>query len=112
MKLAAIDIGTNSMRLLICDYINGQIINRKKFVTLIRESKGSSYGNQEKLQDLLIRLGLQDRSYSNGKDRLYERISVDINYDAVFKIINKERKHTMNYLSVTAAVNMEDTKCF
>lgn len=75
------------------------IINRKKFVTLIRESKGSSYGNQEKLQDLLIRLGLQDRSYSNGKDRLYERISVDINYDAVFKIINNERKHTMNYLS-------------
>ena len=34
MKLAAIDIGTNSMRLFICDYINGQIINRKKVVNV------------------------------------------------------------------------------
>ena len=40
MKLAAIDIGTNSMRLLICDYINGQIINRKKFVNTTRIGKG------------------------------------------------------------------------
>lgn len=75
------------------------IINRKKFVTLIRESKGNSYGNQEKLQDLLNRLGLQNRSFSNGKDNLYDRISADIDYDAVFEIINTERKHTMNYLS-------------
>ena len=75
------------------------IINRKKFVTLIRTSKGSSYGNQEKLQDLLNRMGLQDRSYSNDKDDLNDRLSADINYDAVFEIINTERKHTMNYLS-------------
>ena len=75
------------------------IINRKRFVTLIRESKGNSYGNQEKLQDLLNRLGLQNRSYSNGKDNLADRISAGINYDAVFEIINTERKHTMNYLS-------------
>ena len=75
------------------------IINRRRFVTLIRESKGNSYGNQEKLQDLLNRLGLQNRSYSNGKDNLADRISAGINYDAVFEIINTERKHTMNYLS-------------
>ena len=40
MKLAAIDIGTNSMRLLICDYINGEFINRKKFVNTTRIGKG------------------------------------------------------------------------
>lgn len=40
MKLAAIDIGTNSMRLLICDYINGELINRKKFVNTTRIGKG------------------------------------------------------------------------
>lgn len=74
------------------------IINRKKFVTLIRESKGNSYGNQEKLQDLLIRLGLPNRSFSNGKNNLYDCISAEINYDAVFATINAERKHTMNYL--------------
>lgn len=75
------------------------IINRKKFVTLIRESKGSSYGNQEKLQDLLDRMGLQARSFSNGKDNLYERLSADIDYDKVFDVIDTERKHTMEYLS-------------
>ena len=74
------------------------IINRIKFVTLIRESKGSSYGNQEKLQDLLDRLNLQDRSYSENKDNLYERLSRDIDYDKVFEIINFERKRTVEYL--------------
>ena len=81
------------------------IINRKKFVTLIRESKGSSYGNQEKLQDLLNRMGLLDRSYSNESDCLCERMSADIDYNAVFDIINRERKHTMNFLSNNLGVN-------
>lgn len=74
------------------------IINRVKFVTLIRESKGNSYGNQEKLQDLLDRLNLQNRSYSNGKDDLYNRLTQEIDYDNVFDVINKEREHTMDYL--------------
>lgn len=74
------------------------IINRVKFVTLIRESKGNSYGNQEKLQDLLDRLNLQSRSYSNGKDDLYNRLTQEIDYDNVFDVINKEREHTMDYL--------------
>lgn len=74
------------------------IINRKKFVTLIRKSMGSTYGNQEKLQDLLDRLGLQNRSYSNGSDDLPKRLLADIDYDSVFSIIEKERRHTMEYL--------------
>lgn len=39
MKIGAIDIGTNSMRLLICDYKEGKITNRKKFVNTTRIGK-------------------------------------------------------------------------
>lgn len=74
------------------------VINRKKFVTLIRKSKGSSYGNQEKLQDLLYRLGLESRSFSHGDENLSEKLLAEIDYDKVFDVIEKERKHTMEYL--------------
>lgn len=74
------------------------VINRIKFVTLIRSSKGGVYGNQEKLQDLLDRLGLQTRSYSNEEHELSSWLKADIDYDRVFSIINKERKHTIEYL--------------
>ena len=40
MRMGAIDIGTNSMRLLICDYIDGELLNRKKFVSTTRIGKG------------------------------------------------------------------------
>ena len=74
------------------------IINRLRFVTLIRDSMGGAYGNQEKLQDLLDRLGLHDRSFSNDKDVLESRIQAKIQYEDVFNIINKERQHTNKYL--------------
>lgn len=74
------------------------IINRIKFVTLIRNSMGGVYGNQEKLQDLLDRLGLQDRSYSNDTDNFENRMHANIDYNRTFNIIVEERKHAMNYL--------------
>ena len=40
MKIGTIDIGTNSMRLLIGDYINGKIQNRKKLVNTTRIGQG------------------------------------------------------------------------
>lgn len=40
MKIGAIDIGTNSMRLLVCDFINDELLNRKKFVNTTRIGKG------------------------------------------------------------------------
>lgn len=74
------------------------IINRIKFVTLIRNSMGGVYGNQEKLQDLLDRLNLQERSYSNDTDDFESRMLANIDYDRTFNVILEERKHTMNYL--------------
>lgn len=40
MKIGTIDIGTNSMRLLIGEYKNGKIENRKKFVNTTRIGQG------------------------------------------------------------------------
>ncbi|RDY26639.1 Ppx/GppA family phosphatase [Romboutsia weinsteinii] len=40
MKIGTIDIGTNSMRLLIADYIDSKIENRKKYVNTTRIGQG------------------------------------------------------------------------
>jgi exopolyphosphatase/guanosine-5'-triphosphate,3'-diphosphate pyrophosphatase len=40
MKLAAIDIGTNSMRLLVAEVVDGDLINRKKIVDTTRIGEG------------------------------------------------------------------------
>lgn len=74
------------------------IINKLQFVTLIRDSKGGVYGNQEKLQDLLERLGLQERKFSCEMGGLQAHLEKEINYDDVFSVIKKERQHTQTYL--------------
>ena len=40
MKVGAIDIGTNSMRLLVAEYIDGKLYNREKFVNTTRIGQG------------------------------------------------------------------------
>lgn len=40
MKIGTIDIGTNSMRLLIAEYKNGILVNRKKYVNTTRIGQG------------------------------------------------------------------------
>lgn len=40
MKIGTIDIGTNSMRLLIAEYKNGKLLNRKKYVNTTRIGQG------------------------------------------------------------------------
>ncbi len=40
MKIGAIDIGTNSMRLLIADYVEGEFFNRQKYINTTRIGQG------------------------------------------------------------------------
>lgn len=53
MRIGAIDIGTNSMRLLIADYEDGNLLNREKFVNTTRIGEGvdkKGYISQEAIQ--------------------------------------------------------------
>lgn len=73
------------------------IITKQKFTTLVRKSVGTSYGNEEKLTDLLVRLGLSER-IAFSIDEVFEHQSKSIDYDAVHTLINKERIRTFEYL--------------
>jgi hypothetical protein len=85
---------------IITDTFHGSIfatITHKIFTTIIRKSVGSSYGNEEKLTDLLERLGLQDRMTTSIKD--VEKInSCEIDYTPVDKVIGEQRLKTEEYL--------------
>ena len=73
------------------------IINNKPFVTLVRKSKGNSYGNEEKLTFLLEKLNLKDRiTYS--VDNLKEILNNKIDYIKTNEIIEKEKIKTKDYL--------------
>ena len=73
------------------------IINSKPFVTLVRKSKGNSYGNEEKITYLLEKLKLEDRITYDVKN-IDEILSKTINYKNTNEIINEERKKTIEYL--------------
>ncbi len=67
------------------------IIYEKKFVTLVRKT------NQEKLDDLLERLKLNDRKIYNLND-LEVKFNEYIDYNKVNEILNCEKEHTLDYL--------------
>lgn len=53
MKIGAIDIGTNSMRLLVADYIEGKLHNREKIINTTRIGQGvdsEGYINEEAIE--------------------------------------------------------------
>lgn len=85
----------------ITDTFHGSIfstIAHKPFTTIIRKSLGNSYGNEEKLSDLLRRLGLESRMTYKVQDAV--RINSNlIDYAAVDELIARERLHTMRYLA-------------
>ena len=85
---------------IITDTFHGSIfsiINKKPFVTLVRKSKGNSYGNEEKLTYLLQKLCLEDRiTYDvNNINKIFEK---EIDYVKTIKIIKQERNKTIEYL--------------
>lgn len=72
------------------------IITRKKFVTLIRKSVGNSYGNEEKIADLLRRLYLQDRGVmdiSQAEDVLEK----EIDYTGAERVLQSEYARSVQY---------------
>ena len=57
MKIGSIDIGTNSMRLLVADYENNELLNRKKYVNTTRIGEGvdkDGYITEEAIERNLI----------------------------------------------------------
>lgn len=86
--------------MVITDTFHGSIfsiINHKNFVTLVRKSIGNSYGNEEKITDLLNRLKLSDRIIYNIKD-MNEKLNKKINFDDTDRIIETERLNAIDYL--------------
>lgn len=73
------------------------IITHRRFTTLIRKSVGNSYGNEEKMTDLLERLQLTGHMTVNIAD-VNKINSQVIDYKAVDTILQEKRNDTLNYL--------------
>ena len=84
----------------ITDTFHGSIfsvITHRPFTTLIRKSVGNSYGNEEKLSDLLERLGLSGRMTTKIDD--VEKVNdKSIDYEEVDKILASQRNNAKKYL--------------
>ncbi len=73
------------------------VITHRPFTTLVRKSVGDSYGNEEKLGDLLKRLDLSPRVTMNIADM--DRINATpINYLEVDRILQTQRAIAKEYL--------------
>lgn len=87
---------------IITDTFHGTIfslINKKKFITLIRKSTGLNYGNEEKLTFLLNTFNLIGRGiYDLSEISLEKSFLETINYDQVFEILEQKRNDTYGYL--------------
>ena len=84
----------------ITDTFHGSIfsvITHRPFTTLIRKSVGNSYGNEEKLSDLLNRLGLTERMTTKVEET--EHINQQpIDYEKVDDVLQKQREIAKAYL--------------
>lgn len=73
------------------------IITQRSFVVLVRKSIDDSYGNEEKLTDLLIRLKLAERiAYS--EEAISSVLETKIDYVTVNQILKAEREKARAYL--------------
>lgn len=85
---------------IITDTFHGSIfsiVTHKTFLTLVRKSSNGSYGNEEKLTDLLKRLDLESQMVYDLCD-IDSHIHNEIDYDKVEKLISIERDKTKKYL--------------
>lgn len=75
------------------------IITHRPFATIIRKSVGNSYGNEEKLSDLLERLGLSGRMTTKIDD--VEKVNgQSINYEKIDEVLNNQRNNAKKYLKI------------
>lgn len=86
---------------IITDTFHGSIfsvISQRPFTTIIRKSVGTGYGNEEKLTDLLKRLGLTSRMTFNVKEA--EHINQEKpDYADVQVCLEEQRERTKEYLA-------------
>lgn len=86
----------------ITDTFHGSIfsvITHRRFTTLVRKSVNDSYGNEEKLTDLLERLQLADRMTTDIRDA--EKINgCAISYQKIDRIIEWNRNASAEYLKI------------
>lgn len=85
---------------IITDTFHGSIfsiINNRNFATIIRKTVGNSYGNEEKLSDLLTRLELSNRVVYSVAD-IENKYREKIDYTNTNAIIKKQRELTKQYL--------------
>lgn len=90
----------NHAQYVITDTFHGSIfsvINNKKFGVIVRRSQNGSYGNEEKITDLLKRLGLSSQIIYD-MNSLDSILSENIDYARVNNYISQERKKTREYL--------------
>ena len=73
------------------------IINHKPFVTVVRSDATVGYGNENKVLDLLERLGLEERQLKS-MGHLAAQMNEPIDYDQVDAIRLRERERTREYL--------------
>jgi exopolyphosphatase / guanosine-5'-triphosphate,3'-diphosphate pyrophosphatase len=86
MRLGAIDIGTNSMRLLIADYVDGKFYNRQKFVNTTRIG-----------QDV-------------DKEGYISNDAISRNIDALKEFVDKAKKEDCEYIYAIGTSALRDSK--
>lgn len=92
---------------IITDTFHGSIfsiITHRPFTTLVRKSVGNSYGNEEKLSDLLKRLDLLDRMTTDIINA--EQINAQmVDYQKVDSILQMQRAYAKEYLRKNIGVS-------
>ncbi|WP_122640630.1 MULTISPECIES: Ppx/GppA phosphatase family protein [unclassified Romboutsia] len=127
MRLSAIDIGTNSMRLLVCDYIDGELFNRKKFVNTTRIGKGVDENgfiteeamkrnidalkefksiSDEELCEHIYCIGTSALRDSKNSDDFIKRAKVEAGVDV--EIISGNEESNLGFLGVIKGANAEN----
>ena len=127
MRVAAIDIGTNSMRLLTCDYKEGEFIDRKKFVNTTRIGKGvdeNGFITQEAIQrnidalkefkkiieeegcEYIYCVGTSALRDSKNSDDFVKKAKIETNIDV--EIISGEEESNLGFLGVIKGSNEEN----